>query len=380
MKLLIPIVRIVVGTLFIFSGLIKANDPMGLSYKMQEFFELWNLSQFNGLSLLISFTLIAFEIVVGVALLIGWKSRLISWMLLVLILLFTFLTGYAFLSGKFKNCGCFGDCIPISPLTSFVKDVILLVLISLLFIVSNTIKPLFSKSITVCLLIGTTVGSIWIQLYVLNHLPLFDCLPFKNGNSISEKMKMPANAIPDSVVVTFVYDKIGTRVEFTADKFPEDFNDSTYKFIDRYDKLIRKGQNNEPPIKGFSLKTLDNLDVTYEILGKEKPLVLFFSERISKIKPSWNKSIAEMQDLLHKNDIQMVVVTAESENSNLSKDKFSFTINNPDILVVRCDATAIRTAARINPTLYLLKKGIIEGKWAPDDFEAAKKIILSQRL
>ncbi|TBR19133.1 MAG: DoxX family protein [Chitinophagaceae bacterium] len=380
MKLLIPIVRIVVGTLFIFSGLIKANDPMGLSYKMQEFFELWNLSQFNGLSLLISFTLIAFEIVVGVALLIGWKSRLISWILLVLILLFTFLTGYAFLSGKFKNCGCFGDCIPISPLTSFVKDVILLVLISLLFIVSNTIKPLFSKSINVCLLIGTTVGSIWIQLYVLNHLPLFDCLPFKNGNSISEKMKMPANAITDSVVVTFVYDKIGTRVEFTADKFPEDFNDSTYKFVDRYDKLIRKGKNNEPPIKGFSLKTLDNLDVTYEILEKEKPLVLFFSERISKINPSWNKSIAEMQDLLFENDIQMVVVTAESENSNSSKNKFSYIINNPDILVVRCDATAIRTAARINPTMYLLKKGIVEGKWAPTDFEAAKKIILSQRL
>ncbi|MEI9945418.1 MAG: MauE/DoxX family redox-associated membrane protein [Chitinophagaceae bacterium] len=131
MKPSVTIARLIVGILFIFSGLIKANDPLSLSYKMQEFFEIWNTglasSSFflkNGLisvfdllhehSLFLSIVMIAFEIIAGVALLLGWRMKLFSWLLLLLIIFFTFLTGYAYLSGKFKNCGCFGDCIPIT--------------------------------------------------------------------------------------------------------------------------------------------------------------------------------------------------------------------------------------------------------------------------
>ena len=125
MKILVNLVRIIVGLLFIFSGLVKAIDPLGLSYKMQEFFELWGMTQFNEHTLWLSVVMIAFEIIAGVALLLGWQMKLFSWLLLLLILFFTFLTGYAYLSGKFKNCGCFGDCIPITPLTSFVKDIVL---------------------------------------------------------------------------------------------------------------------------------------------------------------------------------------------------------------------------------------------------------------
>src|SRR4051794_9027008 len=140
MKKFLFVIRWIVGVLFIFSGLVKANDPLGLSYKMQEFFEIWNeglgkgsfalnhllIGLFDFLhahSLALSVIMIAFEIIAGVALLLGWRMKLFSWLLLLLIVFFTFLTGYAFLSGKFKNCGCFGDCLPITPLTSFLKDV-----------------------------------------------------------------------------------------------------------------------------------------------------------------------------------------------------------------------------------------------------------------
>ncbi|HET9431373.1 MAG TPA: MauE/DoxX family redox-associated membrane protein, partial [Chitinophagaceae bacterium] len=125
MKISVTITRLIVGLLFIFSGLIKANDPLGLSYKMQEFFELWGMAPFNNWTLTLSVLVIAFEIIAGVALLLGWQMKLFSWLLLLLILFFTFLTGYAYLSGKFKNCGCFGDCIPITAKTSFIKDLIL---------------------------------------------------------------------------------------------------------------------------------------------------------------------------------------------------------------------------------------------------------------
>ena len=123
MKATINIIRVLVGILFIFSGLVKAIDPLGLSYKMQEFFELWKMSQFNDYTLWLSILIIAFEIIAGVALLLGWRMKLFSWLLLLLIIFFTFLTGYAYLSGKFKNCGCFGDCIPITSYTSFVKEI-----------------------------------------------------------------------------------------------------------------------------------------------------------------------------------------------------------------------------------------------------------------
>ncbi|MFM9909793.1 MAG: MauE/DoxX family redox-associated membrane protein, partial [Chitinophagaceae bacterium] len=119
MKILINIARIIVGVLFIFSGLVKANDPLGLSYKMQEFFELWGMHALNSYTLTFSVAMIAFEIIAGVAILVGWKMNLFSWLLLLLILFFTFLTGYAVITGKPKECGCFGDCIPLTAIQSF---------------------------------------------------------------------------------------------------------------------------------------------------------------------------------------------------------------------------------------------------------------------
>src|SRR6266567_9281460 len=123
------LVRWIVGLLFIFSGLIKANDPLGLSYKMQEFFEVWGLQNLNNYTLAFALVMNVFEVLAGVAVIIGWRMRLFSWLLLLLIIFFTFLTGYALFSEKIKTCGCFGDCIPLTPLQSFIKDLVLLLLI-----------------------------------------------------------------------------------------------------------------------------------------------------------------------------------------------------------------------------------------------------------
>src|ERR1700744_3488020 len=152
MKLLISIVRTLVGVLFIFSGLVKADDPLGLSYKMQEFFEVWNFHWLDHLTLAFSILMIVFEIVAGVAILLGWRMKLFSWLLLLLIIFFTFLTGYAFLSGKVRECGCFGDCIPLTAGQSFSKDLILLLLILFLFAMRSRIKPLLSPVISAAVL------------------------------------------------------------------------------------------------------------------------------------------------------------------------------------------------------------------------------------
>src|SRR6201985_1993634 len=121
--------RLLVGVLFIFSGLIKANDPLGLSYKMEEFFDVWHFHLLDNFTLLFAVVMIVFEIVAGVAILLGWRMKLFSWLLLLLIIFFSFLTGYAFLSGKIHECGCFGNCIPLTAGESFMKDMVLLMLI-----------------------------------------------------------------------------------------------------------------------------------------------------------------------------------------------------------------------------------------------------------
>src|ERR1700744_4256641 len=160
MKIVISIIRALVGILFIFSGLIKADDPLGLSYKMQEFFEVWNFHWLDHFTLAFSILMIVFEIVAGVAILLGWRMRLFSWLLLLLIIFFTFLTGYAYLSGKVREGGCFGDCIPLTAGESFFKDMLLLILIVFLFMVRDRIRPLLTQPASIAVLTLTTILSL----------------------------------------------------------------------------------------------------------------------------------------------------------------------------------------------------------------------------
>ena len=223
MKFILQLFRIIVGILFIFSGLIKANDPSGLSYKMQEFFEVWNITFLNDFTLVFSILMIAFEIIAGVAVLLGWKFELFSWLLFVLIIFFTFLTGYAVLSGKIRECGCFGDCIKLTADQSFYKDLILFFMIGLLLLKQKNIQPITGNIFSIIILLFTSFGSFFVQWHVLQHLPYIDCLPYKVGVDIQEGMKAPAGSVPDSTVINFVYSKNGQEVEFDTDHFPNDF-------------------------------------------------------------------------------------------------------------------------------------------------------------
>ncbi len=367
MKILVNIARVLVGILFIFSGLIKANDPLGLSYKMQEFFDLWGMSHFNSWTLIMSVMMNAFEIIAGFALLLGWGTRVISWLLLLLIIFFTFLTGYAYYSGQFKNCGCFGDCIPIESKTSFIKDLILLVLIIFIFWQQKYIKPLFKAGLSVLAILLVTIFSFGIQWYTLNYLPFIDCLPFKKGNNIAEKMKMPLGARPDSFTILFVYEKAGKQYEFTASELPSDLD--TYKFVSRKDKLIRKG-NAEPLIKGFELSGESNMDSTNFVMEQPYALLLF-CENFKVPVSDWEKEFNSVYEAAVKKNIPVFLVTSEPGIARQKIEGRTFA----GITIYKCDFTAIRTAARTNPCLYVLKKGTILEKWSKHDFGKAEKLV-----
>jgi len=366
MKSLINIARVIVGVLFIFSGLVKADDPLGLSYKMQEFFEVWNFHMLDNFTLAFSIIMIVFEIVAGVAILLGWRMKLFSWLLLLLIIFFTFLTGYAYLSGKVRECGCFGDCIPLTAGQSFTKDLVLLVLILFLFFFRDRIRPLVPQIASAALLILATILSFAFQWFVLIHLPVVDCLPYRIGTNMPEKMKAPPGAIPDSTVITMVYEKNGQKIEFSGNKFPADFDDS-YKFITRYDKLIRKG-NAEPAIKDFNLLTAAGTDTTQDILDRKGYKLFLFTKGLADYPPEWNRAFSIILTMAKAKAIPVYFITGDYDNVAAWTDKAGI---STDVTILKCDATAIKTAARANPTLYLLKRGVILGKWSYADLERA---------
>ena len=383
MKPTINIIRILVGILFIFSGLVKANDPLGTAYKMQEYFEVWSadlgtssfflknalLSLFHFLNdhtLLLSVVMNAFEIIAGAALLLGWRMKLFSWLLLLLMIFFTILTGYTYKTGRPTNCGCFGDCIKITPEYSFYKDVLLSILILIILFARRYIKSVFRPAAGTSLMILTTIFSFGLQWYASKYLPPVDCLPFKKGNNISEKMKLPANAIPDSTVITFVYEKAGKKVEFTADKFPDDFNANDYKFISRYDKVLKKGKNNVAPIKGFALKGAGDEDLTQTVLSQPNT-VLLFCENFSSNDPiptvplsKWKDKFSKIYATAKEKDIPVYLITKQPDEAVKAIASTDF----KDIPILKCDYTPIRTAARTNPCIYLLNEGTVIGKWS----------------
>jgi len=294
---------------------------------------------------------------------------------LLLMIFFTILTGYTYKTGRPTNCGCFGDCIKITPEYSFYKDLLLSALILILLFARKHIKPLFATRLNTGLMLLVTIFSFGLQWYALRYLPPVDCLPFKKGNSIPEKMKMPANAVPDSIVMTFVYDKQGQKIEFTADKFPDDFNDSLYKYINRYDKLVRKGKNNEPPIKGFSLTSANSVDSsgnttindsTEVILSQPHSLLLLNTELPGK-NPGWKNDLLAVYSEANKKGIPFYFVSTNRDSANTIFSQMGF----KDIVVLSCDFTAIRTAARANPTLYYTKQGTIAGKWSYANLDEA---------
>ena len=364
MKQILAFTRGLVGILFIFSGLVKADDPLGLSYKMQEFFEVWNIHFLDHLTLTFSMIMIVFEIVAGVAVLVGWRMRLFSWLLLLLMIFFTFLTGYAYLSGKVRECGCFGDCIPLTAGESFVKDLVLSVLVLFLFAMRNRIKPLWPPMISLTVLVAATLLAFVFQGYVLKHLPVVDCLPYKVKNDILEKMKAPPGSIPDSTVITMVYQKNGQKVEFDAAHFPKDFDDS-YKFVSRYDKVVREG-NAFPPIKDFVLITDAGTDTTQDVLTTKGYKLFEFVREVDGSFASQEFNI--LLTMAKAKKMPYYIITADYDNVVSRVQQMGIAA---DVIVLKCDATAIKTAARANPTLFLLKNAIILGKWSYADLEKA---------
>jgi len=364
MKYFLWALRIIIGVLFIFSGVVKANDPLGLTYKMDEIFEVWNMNFMTHYSEALSILMIAAEIVCGFAMLVGNAFRLYVTLLLGLNIFFTFLTAYILYSGKVKECGCFGDCIPLSNTATFYKDVVLLIIAIILYVNRNKVQPLF-KSSTVNFSLNTAVvifafGSQW---YTLKHLPVHDCLAYRVGNNLWEKMQSEPGATAPVFQTTFVYEKNGVKKEFTTENYP--WQDSTWKFVSSESKLIKEGTGQPKIPHDFAFTDSDGADQTEAILKAKGYVFLWYMrkpEESSDLNVERIRTLATKAATLH---IPFYLLSSTGYDLVLPyRQKWGVM----DVPMMTLDYTISKTAIRTNSGLMLMKDGVVMNKWGNLDY------------
>jgi uncharacterized membrane protein YphA (DoxX/SURF4 family) len=354
MKYITHFSRLFVGILFIISGLIKLNDPVGFSYKLNEYFSepVFNMPFLVPFTLVMALFLVILEVVLGVMLLIGYKSKFTIWSLLVLIVLFTFLTFYSAYYDVVKDCGCFGDALHLTPWQSFTKDVVLLFFILILFFNKALVKPLFGNAFQNILAYTSIALCLFMGYWVLNHLPLKDFRPYAVGKNIQEGMEIPDDAPKSKVDMIFVYKVNGVNKEFTEKDLMSLPQGAT--FVERKDKVITEGY--VPPIHDFAMEK-DGSDYKEDYL-KEPKLVIFVAYDLAKADVSGLEKLEGLNQVAKSKGYKVIAMTASvNEEIQKIKKQYSFTFD-----FYFCDGIALKTIERANPSIVVLEKGTIKQK------------------
>ena len=356
MKYLVNLCRVLVGVLFIISGFIKLNDPLGFSYKLQEYFgaDVLNLPFSERYALAISVFVVVFEVVVGVFLLIGYKPKFTVWSLLGMIVFFTFLTFYSAYFDKVKDCGCFGDALKLTPWESFTKDVVLLVLILIIFFGRKHIKPLFGNlglSVTALLSI---IACLWFAYHVLMHLPAIDFRAYKISNNISEGMSTPDDAPKPVLEYTWIFNVNGKEQKITTNGSYPNVEGGEYVGLDGDPKIIEEGYI--PPIQDFSIESLDE-DLTKQFLEEEK-LIIIAMYAIEKAEEEGLLKLKAFSDKAISKGYTVIGLTSSGEDAKtFLKEEYSLNFDS-----YLCDEKAIKTIVRSNPGVVKLNKGTVIDK------------------
>ncbi len=365
MRILAQLSRVLVGALFIFSGWIKANDPLGFSYKLDEYFNVFGTPWMTAVSLPMAIGICVFEIALGFALLLGARIRFTAWSLLLMIVFFTFLTFWSWKFDVVKDCGCFGDFMHLTPFTSFMKDIVLLVLILFIFIGKDSIKPIFGEKPTnIVALIGVLL-SFWYTLDCYNHLPWVDLRPYAIGKSIPDGMKLPPGAQTDSVVMTFIYQKDGKELELTMEQIGD--VDSTYTFVDRKDKVIREGD--KPAIHDFTITSSDGTDITEDVLSMDRVFLLVAYD-INHANDEVQGKVNDFVALAQRDGVEFLCLTSSS-TTDVEKFASNYGSKYPFYFT---DATTLKTMIRSNPGLMLIEKGVVKNMWHHHDFPSYDEV------
>ncbi len=362
--ILIWIASMLVGCLFIFSGLIKLNDPLGFSYKLEEYFEVFHLVFLNPVAVGLSIFLCSLEVILGVMLLTGFYAKKVMWGLLSLIIFFTFLTFYSAAFDVVKTCGCFGDAIPLTPWQSFSKDLILLLLIIFLFTQKTKIKPVSKNRNTAVWVTGLTfLIPVLFGLYTYTFLPVIDFLPYKIDANIPESMKIPKGAPQDEyqIVYTLKNKKTGKQKEMTDKEYLKTkiYENPDWELVSSSDpQLVKVGY--QPKIKDLNVYDSQGVNYTKEI---------FENPYYNLIAVGWNLSKTNQKAV---GDINAIAINAVGDfnirtvflTSNSAQDAAKFSKDLKLVMeIFYADAVPLKSMVRSNPGLMLMKDGVVINKW-----------------
>jgi len=366
-KIIVNLCRILVGALFVFSGFVKADDPLGFSYKLSEYFDAFGIDKFfpDPSSVYISMLICVFEMFVGICLLIGVFRNFTSWMLMLMIVFFGFLTFYTAYYHKVTECGCFGDAIPMTAWQSFAKNVVLFILILPIFFNRHLIDPVFPPRLARTVAISLLLASLLFTMYAYYFLPPIDFRPYAEGKDIKKEMEIPPNAPKDSVIMTFVYknNKTGNKNAITMDSLTKMDSlgrlnlEKNFTFVERKDQVVREGY--KPPIHDFSIQSQDS-DVTKSFLSEKGYRLMIVQYDVEKsaarFQPELNKLV---MDLMKDGRIKIWPVSGSSAELNAKYKKE----NGVAYSYYSADVTVLKTIVRSNPGLVLFHDNVVLHQW-----------------
>lgn len=363
MKVLVWISRIIVGLLFVISGFVKLNDPLGFAYKLQEYFsaQVLNIPFLEPYALGIAIIVVVFEVVLGIFLLMGYKPKFTVWSLLLMIIFFTFLTFYSAYYDKVKDCGCFGDAMPLTPWQSFTKDIILLFFILILFLGVKHIKPIFSRLGSTVVALLSFLASLSFAYYVLMHLPAIDFRAYKIGDNIQDNMQLAPDAKRAIIDYEWTYTLNGEEKVLTdRGQGPAAYDE----IIAVETKEIQAADL--PKIQDFSIESEDE-DLTSYFLEKDKLLMIVAYNLRSSEKEGMAK-LKRLSDEALKKGYTVIGMTT-SDDATKQKIKADYQL---DFEFYLCDEKVLKTIVRSNPGVVILNKGTVMQKKHWNDIEDLK--------
>ena len=353
----VNVCRFVLAATFIFSGYVKAIDPLGTLYKLKDYAAAMSL---NGLlpdwALVgVAIALGALEFALGVFMLFAVRRHVVSRITLAFMTAMTVLTLWIFVADPVKDCGCFGDALKLTNGETLLKNIVLSACAALVAWRPVDMARFISRSNQWIVRYYTVAYIVITSVYCLYTLPIFDFRPYHVGMNIKQGMEIPEGAEQPEFESTFLLRKNGETREFTLDNYP----DSTWEYVDTRTVQTKKGY--EPPIHDFALTTCDTgEDITEQVLTKKGYTFLLVSPRLAVADDSNFGDIDQIYEYAEENGADFYCVTA-SANDEIERWR---DLTGAEYQFCNADETTLKTMIRSNPGLMLLKDGTIIGKWS----------------
>ena len=361
-RLIASISRTLLGLVFIFSGVVKAIDPLGTVYKIEDYLKAFGgfFTELLPMAEVAAWALIILELLLGVCMVLNIRTQWTAWVSLLFYLVMTPLTLYIALTNPVSDCGCFGDAVVLTNWQTFWKNVVLIILAIILVACRKHTRQLWSNWMEVVLTVLTIVAAVAFMTWTRLHLPLKDFRPYKVGNHLPTLMEYPDDAEPDVYEYSFVYEKDGVEQTFTLENYPK--GDSTWTFVRSNSKLIKKGY--EPPIHDFEIINAEGEDLTWDILESEEPVTLVV---MYDLKKADKKQMAKVEALLgdeamrQEGDEAGVYILTGSGTDDI----INFCLEYPALsdYICTCDPVTLKTIVRANPGAIVVQNGTVMDKY-----------------